>query len=159
MSDSTDPVFEIVQSGREVIPDDVELLWSELIDGLRSSAETMARGQSLLASANATHVANWGLSSMYHLLYAGTGDAAAHRLAREAWRHDVSEYNADPEGWERTYYQRMLIDFAEEHGTDRARLFGEKLIRSGVSSRRTASVRLWRPSHTRGFIWRTCRGG
>lgn len=131
MNDSTDPVTQIVEPGREVIPDDVELLWSDLIEGRCSSTETMARAQSLMATANATHVANWGLSSLYHLIYAGTEDAAAHRLAREAWRHHVWEYNADPESWDRNYCQRMLIEFAEEHGIDRARSFGEKLFRRG----------------------------
>jgi hypothetical protein len=131
MNDSTDPVIQIIESGREVIPDDVELLWSDLIEGRCSSTETMARARLLMATANATHVANWGLSSLYHLIYAGTEDAAAHRLAREAWRHHVREYHADPEGWDRNYHQRMLIDFAEEHGIDRARLFGERLVRWG----------------------------
>ena len=131
MSDSNDPVPEIVGSGREVVPEDVEVLWSDLIDGRRTSQETATRARSLMEAANATHVANWGLSSLYALTHVGTQDAEALVLAHEARRQHVREYEADPGGWDRRYYQRMIAEFAKNHGDERARHLGARLVDSG----------------------------
>ena len=43
----------------EVVPGDVEPLWSDLIDGRTTAEETATRARLLMETANATHVANW----------------------------------------------------------------------------------------------------
>ena len=60
MSESSDPVLEIVASGREVVPEDVEPLWSDLMDGRSTAQQTATRSRLLMETVNATHVANWG---------------------------------------------------------------------------------------------------
>jgi hypothetical protein len=65
MSESGDPIPEIVESGREVVTEDVEPLWSDLMDGRRTAREIATRARMLMETANATRVANWGLSSLY----------------------------------------------------------------------------------------------
>lgn len=43
----------------------------------------------------------------------------------------MRDYEADPDGWDRAYYQRMIVDFAQRHGPDRARHLGSRLVASG----------------------------
>jgi hypothetical protein len=131
MSDSSDPVSEIVAAGREVVLEDVEALWSDLMDRRRTAQETAARARLLMETVNVTHVANWGLSTLYALTYEGVRDAEGVGLAHERWRRHVRDYEADPAAWDRRYYQRMITDFANRHGTERARAFGAKLVASG----------------------------
>lgn len=45
----------------EVVPRDVEPLWSDLLDGRATAEETATRARVLMEIANATHVANWGV--------------------------------------------------------------------------------------------------
>jgi hypothetical protein len=131
MSESSDPVLEIVASGREVVPEDVEPLWSDLMDGRSTAQQTATRARLLMETVNATHVANWGLSSLYALTFRGVREAGHVALAFERWRRHVRDYGADPDAWDRSYYQRMIIDFAKRHGTERARAFGARLVASG----------------------------
>jgi len=65
MSEPSDPIPEIVASGREVVAEDVEPLWSDLMEGRSTAQQTAMRARMLMETANATHVANWGLSSLY----------------------------------------------------------------------------------------------
>lgn len=127
--ESSDP--EIVASGREVVTDDVEPLWSDLMDGRSTAQETAMRARMLMETANATHVANWGLSSLYAVTFRGVPAAEDVSVAHERWRRHVREYQADPDAWDRNYYQRMITDFAKRHGTERAKAFGAKLVASG----------------------------
>lgn len=115
----------------EVGSGDVEPLWSDLIDGRTTAEETATRARVLMETANATHVANWGLSSLYALTFRGTGSVGDIAVAHERWQRQVRDYEADREGWDRSYYQRMITDFAERHGTDRARHLGGRLVASG----------------------------
>lgn len=131
MSNSSDAVSEIVATGREVVPEDVEALWSDLMDGRSTAQETSMRARLLMETVNVTHMANWGLSTLYALTYEGVRDTEAVGLAHERWRRHVRDYEADPAAWDRRYYQRMIIDFANRHGTERARAFGAKLVASG----------------------------
>jgi hypothetical protein len=131
MSDSSDPVSEIVATGREVVPEDVEALWSDLMDGRSTAQEAAARARLLMETVNVTHVANWGLITLYALTYEGMRDADGVGLAHERWRRHMRDYEADPAAWDRRYYQGMIIDFANSHGTERARAFGAKLVASG----------------------------
>lgn len=85
----------------------------------------------LMETANATHVANWGLNSLYAVTFRGVPAAEDVSVAHERWRRHVREYQADPGTWDRNYYQRMIIDFAKRYGTERARAFGGKLVASG----------------------------
>ncbi|MGB6455219.1 MAG: hypothetical protein WBH47_12120 [Streptosporangiaceae bacterium] len=89
------------------------------------------RARMLLDTANATHVANWGLSSLYAVTFRGVPAAEDVSVAHERWRRHVREYQADPDTWDRSYYQRMIIDFAKRHGAERARALGRKLVGSG----------------------------
>jgi hypothetical protein len=131
MSESSDPILEIVASGREIVAEDVEPLWSDLMDGRTTARETAMRARMLMDTANATHVANWGLSSLYAVTSRWMPAAGDVSVAHERWRRHVREYQADPDAWDRSYYQRMIIDFAKRHGTERARMFGRKLVASG----------------------------
>ena len=131
MSESSDPIPEIVASGREVVTEDVEPLWFDLIDGRSTAQETATRERVLMETANATHVANWGLSSLYAITFRGLPAAVDVSVAHESWRRHVREYQADPDAWDRNYFQRMVIDFAQRHGTERARAFGGKLVALG----------------------------
>jgi hypothetical protein len=132
MSESSDPIRKIVASGREVVAEDVEPMWSDLIDRRSTAQQTAARAQMLMETANATHVANWGLSSLYHLTFRSVPEAEDVSLAHERWRRHVHEYQADPNAWDRNYYRRMITDFAKSHGTERARAFGSKLVAAGA---------------------------
>jgi len=88
------------------------------------------RARVLMDTANATHVASWGLSSLYAVAFRGVPAAEDVSVAHEGWRRHVREYRADPDAWDRSYYQRMIIGFAKRHGTERARAFGRKLVAS-----------------------------
>ncbi len=131
MSESSDPVLEAVASGREVVPVDVERLWSDLMDGRSTAQQTAARARLLMEAVNATDVASWGLSSLYALTFRGVRKADDVASAFERWRQHVRDYQADPDAWDRSYYQRMIIDFADRHGVERARALGAKLVASG----------------------------
>jgi len=115
----------------EVVPRDVEPLWSDLMDRRATAEETATRARLLMETANATHVANWGLSSLYALTFRGTGSLEGLATAHEQWQQQVRDYEADPGAWDRAYYERMIIDFAERHGTDRASHLGGRLVASG----------------------------
>ena len=131
MSESSDPIPEIVAPGRGVVPEDVESLWFDLIDGRSTAREVATRARVLMETANATHVANWGLSSLYAITFRGLPAAEDVSVAHERWRRHVREYQADPDAWDRNYYQRMVIDFAKRYGTERAQAFGGKLVALG----------------------------
>lgn len=115
----------------EVVPRDVEPLWSALQEGRTTPELTATRARLLMETANATHVANWGLSSLYALTFRGACSPEDLAAAHEQWQRHVNDYEADPEAWDRRYYQRMIIDFAERHGVDRARHLGARLVASG----------------------------
>jgi hypothetical protein len=131
MSESSDPIPEIVASGREVVTEDVEPLWSDLMAGRSTARETARRARMLMETANVTHVANGGLSSLYAVTFRGVRAAEDVLVAHERWRRHVREYQADPDAWDRNYYQRLIIGFAKRYGTERARAFGGKLVASG----------------------------
>jgi hypothetical protein len=131
MFESSDPVLEIVASGRKIVPEDVEPLWSDLMDERSTAQQTAARARLLMDTVNATHVANWGLSSLYALTFRGVPKADDVASAFQRWQRHVRDYEADPDAWDRSCYQRMIIDFAERHGTGRARALGAKLVASG----------------------------
>jgi hypothetical protein len=113
MSESSDPITEIVASGREVVLGDVEPLWSDLMAGRSTAQETATRARKLMETANAAHVASWGLSSLYAITFRGVPAAEDVSVAHGRWRQHVREYQADPEAWDRRYYQRIIIDFAK----------------------------------------------
>jgi hypothetical protein len=131
MSESSNPGPEIVASGREVLPTDVERLWTDLLDGRTSVKETMARTQALMDTVNVIHVANWGLSSLYHLTYREAPTVAAIELAHAQWQQHVREYESDPIAWDRAYYQQLLRDLANERGMPRAQALGAKFVATG----------------------------
>jgi hypothetical protein len=132
MPELSDPVPQIVASRREVIIEDVQPLWSDLIDGRRTARETATRAQILMDTVNATHVANWGLSSLYALTFRAVPTVEELTAAHQRWRRPVLGYQADPAAWDRRYWQRMIIGFAEQYGTERATAFGGKLVASGA---------------------------
>lgn len=118
----------------EVVPEEVDLLWSDLLSGRSTVSETVARTRRLMDTANATHVASAGLSALHAVTF-GRDDSEVDRvMAYERWRQHVREYDADPVGWNIRYYQRMIVGFAERHGTDRARQLGAKMVASGELS-------------------------
>lgn len=84
-----------------------------------------------METVNATHVANWGLSSLYHLTLDGAPAVEVLEEAHARWRQLVREYEADPPAWDRAYYQQMIRDFVKAHGSDQARAFGARLVASG----------------------------
>lgn len=131
MPASSDPVPEIVTSRREVVPEDVEHLWSDLMAGRSTAGQTATRAQMLMDTANATHVANWGLTSLYGLTMRGTPAAEDVLAAHERWQRHVREYQAGPEAWNRNYCREMITDFAKRYGTERARRFGGRLVAAG----------------------------
>lgn len=131
MSEPSDRVPKILASGREVVVEDVETLWSGLLAGSSTARQTAIRAQLLLETANATHVANWGLSSLHAITVRGDPATEEVSAAHERWRHQVSEYEADPGAWDRAYYRQIIIDFARRHGPERARTLGDKLVASG----------------------------
>lgn len=132
MSESSDPIPEMVASGREILLGDVVTLWSDLLSERRTAKETAARAQVLLDTVNASHVANLGLSSLYHLTYRGAPAPEDILAAHERWQQHLREYQADPEAWDRRYYQRMIVAFAKSHGIERARAFGGRLVATGM---------------------------
>jgi hypothetical protein len=95
MSESSDPIPEIVASGREVVAEDVEPLWSDLMDGRSTAREAAMRARMLTDTANATHVASWGLSSLRAVTLRGVLAAEDVSVAHERWRRHVREYQAD----------------------------------------------------------------
>lgn len=130
MPESSGPIPEALASGCEVVTEDVEHLWSDLMDGRNTVWEAATRARMLMEAANATHVANWGLSSLYALTFRAVPAAEDVSVAHERWRQHLREYQADPAARDRNYYQRMIIDFAKRHGTERARALGGKLVAS-----------------------------
>lgn len=131
MSASNDPLLEIVASGRSIVPEDVELLWSDLMDGRSTPQQTASRTRLLMEAVSAAHVTSWGLSSLYALTVRGVAEADVVASAYDRWRRHVRDYEAAPDAWDRRYYQRMVIDFAERHGTGPARALGVKLVAAG----------------------------
>jgi hypothetical protein len=101
------------------------------MDGRSTAQQTAMRARMLMETGNATHLANWGLSSLYAVTFREVPAAEDVSVAHERWRRHVREYRADPDAWDRSYYRRMIIDFANRHGTERARAFGGKLVASG----------------------------
>jgi hypothetical protein len=97
-----------------------------------TAQETAARARLLIETVNVTHVANWGLSTLYALTYEGVRDADGVGLTQECWRRHVRDYEPDPAAWDRRYYQRMITIFSNSHGTERARVFGARLVASGL---------------------------
>ena len=131
MTESNASVARLAASGREIIPEDVEPLWLDFMDGRATAEETATRAELLMETVNVIHVANWGLSSLYHLTYRGEPCSGDIEAAFESWRRQVREYRAEPEAWDRRHYQRMLRDFAERYGAERARAFGVRLVSAG----------------------------
>jgi hypothetical protein len=131
MCESSDPIPAIVASGREVVAEDVEPLWSDLMEGRSTAQEAAMRARMLMDTANATHVASWGLGSLHAVTLGGVPAAEDVLVAHERWRRHVRQYQADPDAWDRSYYLRMIIDFGKRHGTERARAFARKLVESG----------------------------
>jgi hypothetical protein len=121
MSESGDPIPEIVASGREVVAEDVGPLWSDLMEGRSTARQAAMWARMLMDTANAAHVASWGLSSLHAVTLRGVPAAEDVSVAHERWRRHVREYQADPDAWDRSYYRRMIIDFTKRHGTERAR--------------------------------------
>ncbi len=74
-----------VSSGREVVPDDVEILWFDLMAGRSTARQIAKRARLLMETVNATHLANWGLSTSYALTSSGTPGQDRIRLAHERW--------------------------------------------------------------------------
>ena len=44
---------------------------------------------------------------------------ATQTAKREAWRAELREYDADPDGWNRRYYRQMLVNAALRRFEDR----------------------------------------
>ncbi len=129
-----DAVPGIVASGREITRDDVEMLWSDLISGHYTWQETSERALVLIETVSVPeHIVNWGLIELYDLRRPGAArDAESHRTKREAWRAKLREYDADRDGWNRTYYCDMLVHHADRFGYDKAARFGRRLAAAGL---------------------------
>jgi hypothetical protein len=129
-----DAVPGIVASGREITRDDVEMLWFGLISGRYTWQETSQRALALIETVNVPeHIVNWGLMELYELRRPGAArDAESHGTKRDAWRAKLREYDADRDGWNRTYYRDMLVHHADKFGYDEAARFGQKLLTSGL---------------------------
>jgi hypothetical protein len=129
-----DAVPRIVASGREITRDDVEMLWSGLMSGHYTWQETSERALALIETVNVPeHIVNWGLMDLYDLRRPGAArDAVSYRTKREAWRAKLREYDADRDGWNRTYYRDMLVHHADKFGYDKAARFGGRLATSGL---------------------------
>ena len=129
-----DPVPEIVASGREITRADADMLWSDLINGRYTWQETSQRALALIETVNVPeHIVNWGLMELYYLWQPGTArDAESQDAQREAWRARLWEYDADPDGWNRRYYRRMVVEHAGRFGSHEARCFGRRLVADGL---------------------------
>jgi len=51
--------------------------------------------------------------------------------ALQRWLAEIEIFDRDPGGWERARLRRVIARFADTHGTERARAFGDKLVRRG----------------------------
>lgn len=47
------------------------------------------------------------------------------------WRRSLSDYDRDPEGWERGHFREVLRSFAGAHGEAATRKFGARLVGQG----------------------------
>jgi hypothetical protein len=59
-------------------------------------------------------------------------DAESQKARREAWRKKLRDYDADPNGWTRSYYRDMLVQHADEVGYGEARSFARNLVADGL---------------------------
>ncbi len=131
MSESSDPIPEIVASGREVVADDVEPLWSGLMEWAKHRPGDSHAGANADGHRERNARGELGVEQPVCRHFSRVPAAEDVSVAHERWRRDARGYQADPDAWDRGYYRRMIIDFAKRHGTERAMAFGRKLVASG----------------------------
>jgi hypothetical protein len=126
-------VLQMSQEQPEVTRNDVERLWADAIAQRYPAEETSRRAQALIELANSeTPIVNWGLLSLYYLWQPEVRrDSASLVQSRERWRAQLREYDADPPGWMRRYFEQMLARHAERCGHEAGRTFGRHLVRDG----------------------------
>ncbi len=91
------------------------------------------RAELLLDRVNAENpIVNWGLHTL-HDLRASVSERNSGELidSRARWRAQLTEFDADPDGWMREYFSIMIARHAQWRGADAARRFGTKLVRDG----------------------------
>ena len=60
----------------------------------------------------------------------------------QAWLEELSTFDADPSAWMSGYMQRLIRDFAANHGIEDARSFADKLVASGELTAQDAASAL-----------------
>jgi hypothetical protein len=74
---------------------------------------------------------NWGLTELHRVTGLPGATSAQLVESRVTWLSEIERFEADPGGWMRSYFQRMVREFAEAHGVDRGRVLAAKLVRGG----------------------------
>lgn len=116
----------------DVTRHDVEHLWDDAISGRLPAASIADRAEALLGRVSSENpVVNWGLTDVYHL-HRFPSDSSVDLIGlRDRWRRQLAEHDVDSDGWMRQYFRSMIAGFAVDHGVERGRAFGLKLVRGG----------------------------
>ncbi|HEY0869592.1 MAG TPA: hypothetical protein VGD55_04285 [Acidothermaceae bacterium] len=112
---------------------EVQQWWSDLVAGRRSRIEASDWAEQWLGGSGEELVVQ-GLLALQAVRHSVLSDLElrpqmADALAR--WQQELRLYDVDPDAWNRSYFKRLLLDFARRHGAEPARKFGLKLVRSG----------------------------
>jgi hypothetical protein len=113
---------------------DVEIWWSNTVAGKCSTTEAANWAESELGRApDAGELVLQALLTLQSLKHSPESEDKRTKIAQRLalWRAELRRYDADPEAWNRTYFQHMLLDFANRFDVEKARAFGNKLIAAG----------------------------
>jgi hypothetical protein len=119
--------------GEVVTRHDVEGWWSDFAVGRCSAFEASEWAEQWLGG-NWEELVIQGLLALQGVRHSNLPENALRKrmaAALAVWQQELRSYDADPDAWMRAYFTRMLIDFANRHGAERARAFGLKLVASG----------------------------
>ena len=109
---------------------DITRWWQDCIDGRRSRVETSEWAEDWLdRGPDVEELELQGLLELQALRF-GDGDDDGSRLRR--WQAELRRHDEDPEGWNRRYFQHILVRSRGRHGVDRARAFGGRMVRDGL---------------------------
>ena len=117
-----------------VTREDVEKWWSNTLAGKCTTTEAANWAESKLDSApDAEELVIQALLALQCLKHSPVSRDERARMAQalDLWRAELRHYDADPDAWNRIYFQRMLRDFANRFDDEQARAFGDKLVAAG----------------------------
>jgi hypothetical protein len=112
---------------------EVQQWWSDLVAGRRSRVEASDWAEKWLGGSCEELVVQGllGLQAARHSVLSDPDLKSQMADALVRWQAELRIYDVDPDAWNRSYFKRLLLDFARRHGAEPARKFGLKLIRSG----------------------------